>query len=70
MGKNMWHEMGAKKGHPEALKGRGFRSWKRLSRFYSNPNQTTINKKIKIAELSREAHLVQMATCASFFADM
>jgi hypothetical protein len=36
---------------------------------FSNPNQTTINKNSKIAELSRETHLVQMTTHASFFVD-
>jgi hypothetical protein len=56
-------------GLPEVVKGRGFRSQKRLSQFLFNPNQTTINKKIKIAELSRETHIVQMTTQASFFAD-
>ena len=35
----------------------------------SNPNQTALNKHIKLAELSRETHLVQMTTQASFFAD-
>jgi hypothetical protein len=35
----------------------------------SNPNQTKINKNITIAEFSRETHLVQMTTQASFFAD-
>jgi len=51
------------------MKGRGFGSQKRLSRFLSNPKQTAINKHFKIAELSRETHLVQMTTEASFFAD-
>ena len=50
-------------------KGRGFGSQKRLSQFLSNPYQTTINKNIKIAELSRETHLVKMTTLASIFAD-
>jgi hypothetical protein len=54
---------------PEAMKGRGFRSQKRMSPFLPNPNQTAINKNIKIAELSRETHLVQMTTQASFLAD-
>jgi hypothetical protein len=36
-------------GLPEVVKGRGFGSQKRLSQFLSNPNQTTINKNIKIA---------------------
>ena len=35
----------------------------------SNPNQTTINKNIEIAELLRETHLVQMTTHASFLVD-
>ena len=56
-------------GLPEVVKGIGFWSQKRLSQFFPNPNQTTINKNIKIAELSRETHLVQMTTHASFFAD-
>jgi hypothetical protein len=51
------------------MKGRGFGSQKRLSQYLSMPNQTIINKNIKIAELSRETHLVQMTTHASFFAD-
>jgi hypothetical protein len=42
---------------------------RRLSPFLSNPNQATINKNIKIAELSRKTHLVQMTTHASFFSD-
>ena len=56
-------------GLPEVVKGRGFGSQKRLSQFLSNPNQTTIIKNIEIAELSRETHLAQMTTHASFFAD-
>ena len=56
-------------GLPEVVKGRGFGSQKRLSQFLSNPNQTKINKNIKISELSRETHLVQMTTHASFFVD-
>ena len=54
---------------PEVVKGRGFGSQKRLSHFLSNPNKSTINKKIKLAELSRETHLVRMTTYASFFSD-
>jgi hypothetical protein len=56
-------------GLTEVVKGRGFGSQKRLSQFLSNPNQTTINKNIKIAELSREYHPVQMTTHTSCFAD-
>jgi hypothetical protein len=53
----------------EVVKGRGFGSQKRLSQFLSNPNQTTINKNVKKAEISRDTHRVQMTTHASFFAD-
>jgi hypothetical protein len=38
----------------------GVGSHKQPSLLLSNPNQMTINKNIKIAELSRETHLVQM----------
>jgi hypothetical protein len=51
----------------EVVKGIGFWSQKRLSQLISNPNQTAINKNIKIAELSGGTHLVQMTTHASFF---
>ena len=60
MAKNIWQEMGA---------NNGAGSQKRLSQFLSNPIETTINKNSKIAKLSRETHLVQMTTHASFFAD-
>jgi hypothetical protein len=48
MGKNMWQEMGENNGAPGVGEGKGFGSQKRLSQFCSNPNQTTINKHIKI----------------------
>jgi hypothetical protein len=53
-------------GLPEVVKGRGFGSQQRMSPFLSNPNQTKIYKNIKIEELSRETHLVQMTSQASF----
>jgi hypothetical protein len=56
-------------GLPEVVKGIGFWSQKRLNQFLSNPNQTTINKNIEIAEVSTETHLVHMATHASYFVD-
>ena len=54
---------------PEVAQGRGLGYQTRLSQFLSNPNQTKINKNIKIAELSTETHLVQMTIHGSFFAD-
>jgi hypothetical protein len=53
----------------EVAKGRGFGSQKRLSQFLSNPNQTTINKNVKKAEISRDTHhhflLTRRITCTS-----
>ena len=51
-------------GLPEVMvKGRGYGAQQRLSHFLSSSNQTPINRKqIKLAELSRETHLVQMTT--------
>ena len=54
MGKNMWQEMGANNGALGGGEGDRFWSQKRLNQFISNPNQTSMNKNIKIAELSRE----------------
>ena len=73
MGKNMSHKMGAIKGAPRG--GEGERLWvsekteppEKTEPFFSNPDQTTINQKFKLAKLSRDTHLVQMTTCASFF---
>ena len=70
MGKNMWHKMGANKGATRGCEGERF--WvsgktEPLSfQSQSNSNQT---KKIKLAKLSRETHLVQKTTCTSFFAN-
>jgi hypothetical protein len=50
MGKNMWQKMGANNGALGGGEGDRFWSQKRLSQFFSNPNQTTINKNTKIAE--------------------
>jgi hypothetical protein len=69
MGKNIWQEMGANNGAPRG--GEGERLWasEKTEQFLSNPNQTTINKSIKVAELSRETYQVQMTTHASLFVD-
>jgi hypothetical protein len=53
-------------GLTEVVKGRDFGSQKRQTHFLLHPNPTTVNKNIKIVELSRETDLVQMTTHASF----
>ena len=65
----MWMEMGANNGALGGGEGEKFWVSEKAEQVFSNPNQTTINKNIKIADFSRETHLVQMTTHASLFVD-
>jgi hypothetical protein len=69
MGKNMWQEMGPNNGAPRGSEGEKFWVSEKNDPVSFQPQSNIKNKNIKIAELSREPHLVQMTTQASFFAD-
>ncbi len=64
----MWHEMAAKNGALGGGEWKRFWVSEKAEPVFSNPNQATI-KNIKTADFSRETHLVQMTTHASFFVD-
>jgi hypothetical protein len=66
MGKNMWHTMGAKKGAPGGGEGERFWVSEKTEPVSFQPQSNSNQQNIKLAELSKETHLVQMATCASF----
>jgi hypothetical protein len=69
MGKNMWQEIGANNWALGGGEGERFWVSEKAEQVFSNPNQRTINKNIKITDFSKDTHLVQMITHASFFVD-
>ena len=67
MGKNMWQEMGANNGALGGGEGDKFLVSEKAEPLSLQPQSNNNQQKTKLTELSRETHLVQMTTQASFF---